>query len=821
MADALYDAILGVQPPKNAAPPQTGGVNQFNVGNLRPVGSSTGFQQPSSYEEGIKSMDDNLKVYGTKHKINTLRGVISRYAPPADKNDTEGYIKFVAEKTGLKPDQEIDLTNPAVRHVISGPMILMEKGGKAIFGAPTQSKTEVQSASSEDPLYNAILGTKPKQAPVSKEDLQKALETPTENETVAVTFNRQFARKGEKMREQGSKLQPFVQEVAKPLEGITKEDYLKNSTPAIAAKLNFGTTQQKQEALDAIYAGSEKFVKGVKDFANAPNKGEIIKNALSDIVENPGKFIGESAKSVVYHPEQIPLGNVAGKVVGEVAGKAVGGVKEISKTVAEAPAYQGLVAKAKGAAETMQEGFQAYKQAQAPQTKQVVSAGANVGAAQTANKSIIDEAMTRATPELQQELGKLNPNEVNVEVLNRHLDADTLPIPIKLSEGQATRDPNIFSQEMNTRGKNKEFANRYNEQNAQLVENIDAIKEKASPNVYGTNVVENGQSLIDAYLDIDKARLANIDTKYQALRDAAGGQFPIDGVAFAENALNSLKTNLKTEFLPDSIMRQVNAFKRGEPMTFEQFEAMRTNLAAEMRKADRAGDGNAEFALGKVREALDDLPLVGETKELKILADEARSAAKERFDTLDKDKAYKAAVNGKVEPDDFINKFVVNGKKNDIDKMVNHLGVDSQAREVMAAGIVNWLKSKAGISADGNGAFSQKGFNKALDSIDPKILAIVGPEVNQQLKALGNTARNIQERPVGGYVNESNTLVGAIAEKAASGVELGLNLVGGGQYGIPIGTMARGAVRNAQEARKIKESLKPGAGIKLKDIGKE
>jgi hypothetical protein len=823
MADALYDAILGVQPSKSApppiAPPKTGGVNQFNVGNLRPVGSSTGFQQPSSYEEGIKSMDDNLKVYGTKHKINTLRGVISRYAPPADKNDTEGYIKFVAEKTGLNPDQEIDLTNPAVRHVISGPMILMEKGGKAIFGSPSQQKTQAQAVSSEDPLYNAILGNKPKQAPVSQQDLQKALETPTENESVASTFNRQFARQGAKMREKGSKLEPFVKEVAKPLEEITKEDYAKNSTPAIAAKLNFGTTQQKQKALDAIYAGSEKFVKGIKDFANAPNKGEIIKNALSDIVENPGKFIGESAKSVVYHPEQIYLGNVAGKAVGDVAGKTVGGAKKIAETVVETPAYQGLVNKAKSAAETMQEGFQAYKQAQAPQST-VAPAGASVGAAQTATKSIIDEAMTRATPELKQELARLDPKEINMDVLNRHLDADTLPVPIKLSEGQATRDPNIFSQEMNNRGKNKEIANRYNEQNAQLVENIDAIKEKASPNVYGTNVVENGQSLIDAYLDIDKARLTNIDAKYQALRDAAGGDFPIDGVKFADNALNSLKKNLKTEFLPDSIMKQVNAFKRGEKMTFEQFEAMRTNLAAEMRKADRAGDGNAEFALGKVREALDDLPLIGETKELKALADIARAAAKERFDTLSSDKAYKAAVNGKVEPDDFINKFVVNGKKNDIDKMVNHLGVDSQAREVMAAGIVNWLKSKANISADGTGTFSQKGFNKALDSIDPKILSIVGPEVNQQLKALGNTARNIQERPVGGYVNESNTLVGAIAEKAKSGIELGLNLVGGGQYGIPLGSMARSAVSNAQEARKIKESLKPGAGLKLKDIGK-
>ena len=812
MADALYDAILGVQPSKSAPPPQASGTNQFNVGNLRPAGQSTGFQQPTSYEEGIKALDNQLKIYGEKHKIKTLRQAINRYAPPSE-NKTDSYVDFVSKRTGLDPDKEIDFSNPAVRHVISGPMILMEKGNKAIFGDSPQAKKEAPV--SNDPLYNAILsGSVEEKAPTAKAGF------PEEDLSKPVTFNRKLARQGEKMREQGSKLQPFVQEVAKPLESITAEDYAKSSTPAIVAKLNFGTDKQKQEALDTIYAGSEKLVKGIADFANAPNKGEIIKNALSDIAERPGKFIGESVKSVLYHPEQVALGGATGKVTGEVVKGAEGLVKKGAQAVAETPVYQGLAKQAKTAKEAMQEGFEAYKQSQAP-AGAVVMGAPSVGAAKTANKAIIDEAMTRATPELAQELAKYDPKDINIDVLNRHLDADSLPIPMKLTEGMATRNPKLFSDEMNSRGKNPEYANRYNELNKQLVENIDQIKENAAPRVYGTNVVENGQSLINAYIDIDKARLANIDTKYEALRQAAGGEFPIDGVAFAENALNSLKKNLKTEFLPDSIMRQVNAFKRGEPMTFEQFEAMRTNLAAEMRKADRAGDGNAEFALGKVREALEDLPLAGETKELKILADEARTAAKERFDTLGSDKAYKAAVNGKVEPDDFINKFVINGKKNDIDTMVKHLGADSEARQVMAAGIVNWLKSKAGISADGNGAFSQKGFNKALESIDPKILNIVGPEVNQQLKALGNTARNIQERPAGGYVNESNTLVGAMAEKAASGVELGLNLVGGGQYGIPIGTMARGAVRNAQEARKIKESLKPGAGIKLKNIGKE
>jgi hypothetical protein len=444
--------------------------------------------------------------------------------------------------------------------------------------------------------------------------------------------------------------------------------------------------------------------------------------------------------------------------------------------------------------------------------------GANVGAAQTGNQAIVNEAISRASPQVAQELKKLNPNEVNISALERIMDADTLPIPIQLTKGQTTRSPQLFSEEINSRAKNPQLANRYNEQNALLVDNINQIKENASPNVYGTNVVENGQSLIDAYKAIDTARKDNITSAYLALKDKAGGEFPIDGVKFAENALNSLKKELKTEFLPSSIRSQVDAFRKGEPMTFEQFEAMRTNLATEMRKADRAGDGNAEFALGKVRESLESLPLIGETAELKTLADTARGLAKERFDTLTADKAYKSAINGKVAPDDFINKFVINGKKNDIDTMVSHLGVDSDARQVMAAGIVNWLKSKAGIVNE-SGAFSQKGYNKALESIDPKILNIVGSEVNQQLKALGNTAKNIQERPVGAYVNESNTFTAALGEKAATVAEKGANYILGGNV-IPVGTITRNAVTGVKEGIKAKESLKPAAGVKLKDIGK-
>jgi hypothetical protein len=812
MADALYDAILGVQPSKSTTPSaekpkaSTGADIQISdavLDSLRRVESG---KDKFALNKESKAMGPYQFIPETVQMLHKQGYKFNPFDEAEAREMAKIYLTTLSKKTG---SLESGLAAYG-GHITKDPKPYVNK---VMGGAGTESKP----VASTDPLYNAILSgsIEEKQKPESgfpEEDLSKP-----------ATFNRKLARQGQKMREQGSKLQPFVEQVAKPLEGITAEDYAKNSTPAIWTKLNFGTTEQKQEALDTIYQGSKKLVKGVTDFANAPNKGEIIKQAFVDIAENPGKFIGESVKSVAYHPEQIVIGNVAGKVAGKVVDKGVDVVKKGAQIVSETPAYQGLKNTAKTSMDVMQESFDAAKKANAPKgaIPENVPAGASVGAAQTSNQTIINEALTRVTPELASELKKLDPKDVNIEVLNRHLDADTLPVPMKLSEGMATRDPKLFSDEMNSRGKNKQYADEYNKLNSQLVENIDAIKEKASPNVYGTNVVENGQSLIDAYLDIDKVRKANIDSKYKTLRDAAGGDFPIDSKKFYENANANLNKELKAEFLPDSIKKQIDGFKDGKPMTFQQFEALRTNLAAEMRKADRAGDGNAEFALSTVRQSLEDLPLINESKQLKLLADEARNAAKERFDILGKDKAYKAAVNGKVYADDFINKFVVNGKKADIDTMVAHLGTDSQAREVMAAGIVNWLKSKSGISADGSGTFSQKGYNKALESIDPKILNIVGAEVDQQLKQLGRTARNIQERPVGSYVNESNTFVSALGEKVKGGVELGLNLAGGGQAGVPIGTMLRSGVRNAQEAKRVRESLKPGAGIKLKDIGKE
>lgn len=440
----------------------------------------------------------------------------------------------------------------------------------------------------------------------------------------------------------------------------------------------------------------------------------------------------------------------------------------------------------------------------------------SAGAAATTDQAAVNAMLAKASPELQNEIRSTPLNQINMPALERHVEADTLPVPVRLTRGQATQDVNLLSDEMNMRGKNPELANRFNEQNGKLIENMNAIRDTAAPDVYGTNHIENADTIINSYKALDDARTADISAKYKALRDAAGGDFPIDGQKFATNAEKMLGKELKTDFLPPAIAKQLDRYKNGETMTFEQFEAMRTNLAAEMRKAERSGDGNAKAAASIVRTALEDLPLSGQAEALKPLANEARSAAKARFDLLKKDPAYDAAVND-VAPDKFINKYIIGGNKRDLQALVDQLGKGSEGHQAVSAAVVNWLKSKAGV-IDNNGNFSQAGYNKALQQLDPKLLELVDGQTAEQLRALGNVARYTQAQPRGSYVNQSNTFVAGAKELAKSGLEKTANLAGFGV--VPVGTMTREALANRAAAKQTKESLKPGAGTKLSDLGK-
>ncbi len=442
----------------------------------------------------------------------------------------------------------------------------------------------------------------------------------------------------------------------------------------------------------------------------------------------------------------------------------------------------------------------------------------SMGAAATPDATMLQQALSSATPELQQLYGNMPINKANMPAIMRDLEADSLDVPVRLTKGQKTGDVVQLSNEQNLRGSQPELAYRLNEQNQLLVDNLQARRERAAPDVFTTKTIESSQAIIDAYKALDDARNVEIGAAYKALEDANGGQFPVDGQAIARNADALLAKKLKTNFVPPEIAADLKRFRDGEPMTFEQFEALRTNLAAEARKAARAGDGNREYAVGLIRQAMEDLPLKGEAAALKPVADKARDLAKARFDALKKDPAYKAAVDDSVPADKYFNKFVINGINKHINTMIDTLGRDSLGHQHIKAGTINYLTDKAGI-IDGKGNFSQANYNKAIEHLDKvnNFGVIFDPESQLKLRTLGNVAAYTQFQPRGMFANNSNTLVAFLANKA----EQGGNLIGLGKFGIPAGTIVRQKIQAGKEKRFAKEALRPGAGSTLDEISKK
>jgi vacuolar-type H+-ATPase subunit H len=450
----------------------------------------------------------------------------------------------------------------------------------------------------------------------------------------------------------------------------------------------------------------------------------------------------------------------------------------------------------------------------------------SMGAALTSTPTEIAAAIANASPELKQIVSNIPINEISKPALVRHIEADSLPKPMRLMGPQATQDVVAISDLYNKRGvPGSGIPEALQQQNKDLIENTDLIRDMVAPDTYSTKKIEASENIIDAYRTFDEGKRQEIRGAYKALEDANGGQFPVDGAAIAQNSLAALAKKLKTDYLSGPIRKQLDAFMSGEPMSFEMFEAMRTNLADEIRTAERAGNGNAAMAASIVRSEMEKLPMTpGTGEQLKGLADTARGLAKARFDMLKKDPAYKAIVkaedatiNEKLPADNFYDKFVLNGKQRQLQTMIDTFGDNSPVHQEIRAATMFHLKERAGIDSNNRGNFTQAGYNKALEALDRtnKLGLIFDPQGQLMTKTLGNVAAHTQFQPRGSFVNNSNTLVGYLGQKAAGALETAANTTFGG---MPVGTLARQSLENAAKLKGVQESMSPLAGVRIQRV---
>lgn len=137
------------------------GIRNHNPGNImkgdKPwqgevQGADSRYASFSSPEAGIRAMGKNLLTYQNKYALNTLKGIISRWAP-ASENDTAAYIATVAKAVGVKPDAPIDLHDATTLGKLTRAMIQVENGKQPYSDA--QISAGIQAALGNAPLPDA------------------------------------------------------------------------------------------------------------------------------------------------------------------------------------------------------------------------------------------------------------------------------------------------------------------------------------------------------------------------------------------------------------------------------------------------------------------------------------------------------------------------------------------------------------------------------------------------------------------------------------------------------------------------------------------
>jgi len=455
----------------------------------------------------------------------------------------------------------------------------------------------------------------------------------------------------------------------------------------------------------------------------------------------------------------------------------------------------------------------------------------SVGAAQATPAAVlrgnVDAALANASPELQAHIKGKPLESVNVPALETKALEEKHGI--NLTTGQRVGDTQLYAQEWNNRGQTDTLNRHFESQPAQIANAFDRAKERHAPDIPSTaDASELGQIEINALAGKDKLRTDAIKDAYQKLTDANGGQFPIDVQTLNSGIQTELARNLKTNHLPASIASDLGDFYKNP--TFEAYEALRTNLANEMRSNS---NGNARAAAYIVRDELEKLPVFGEKNaafdpraaELKQLADQARGLVKERYQILNNNPAYKAAVKEygslqdaasqgeSLNAANFHKKFVSSATPEAIRRMKSEIPADDLAHQAMTYAELDRAKSAAvgaearNISPDRFATFYKNNKSSLREALPLEAL--------QDVAEIGALTGKIG-MPKTGVFNYSNTYSSMLSDMAKQGMMTAAEaklagLTGGAS--LPITSLSRQFLQKMNKEGFAKQATDPFGGL--------
>lgn len=422
--------------------------------------------------------------------------------------------------------------------------------------------------------------------------------------------------------------------------------------------------------------------------------------------------------------------------------------------------------------------------------------------------STLDDLAPAIKNQLHQDMkAAMKTGEISPDVVRRLVDYRTTGLTP--TAGRLSLDPGMITKQENlarlgassSDPKLQRLAQIKSENNALLIENMNKIGGGL------TDDVSAGRKVIGALQQKEAIAKKGISKAYEAARTTSGRSAKLDPRAFTQKANDMLDAADAGGALPAEIRTKLNSIATGEtPLTVATAQQFRKNINRKWGKAQ----GEERFALGEVKKALDETPLLeGQGDAARQAYTGATKKAAEWMAKVDKTPALKAIRDG-VEPDKFMQTYVIgSGKPASIDAVMRLKRVIKDNPDAMTAvksNMTQWLKEKAlGGAADEVAAFSPASFNRALKSIgDEKLKMFFSPQEFKALKAIGRVSSYEKVQPVGSAVNNSNT--------AAAGIAFVLDRLSGS-------TLLRrapwGAGVIAEPAAKISGSIQAGQMTKI------
>lgn len=417
--------------------------------------------------------------------------------------------------------------------------------------------------------------------------------------------------------------------------------------------------------------------------------------------------------------------------------------------------------------------------------------------------------------------GRLNPDALRRLLVFQRTGATPTVGMLTQDPGQITREMNLAKTGANsTDASLQRLPGLQNTNTARLLQNLDDAGAANAPGAY-----EAGRRVIGS-LDAQAARAkSEIDALYGAARDTAGRSADLDPYAFTKRANELLDEALLGSKLPPDVANVMNWIAAGKkpvgmhgsvPMPFnvDIAEQLKTRIGDLQRSAQ---DGQVRKALSIVRQALDETPLRAAPQvnpgnlpavpgtvppspaalgqESIDAFNTARAANRSWMQRVESNPALKAVVDG-VEPDQFVQRYVIGRGATAADMRALSSELDPQALQSVKQYLVRYLRDAATGSTDDITKFSNAAYRRALRDLgDEKLSAFFAPAELQRLKDVGAAAKYMQAQPAGAAVNNSNS--GALM------LGRGLDWLDSVAGKLPLGgrDVIRGVVQGAQQTQ--------------------